>query len=44
METALDCAGMQLAACVVLDGCRFYEYAAPALQRCLSRALPRMQE
>jgi hypothetical protein len=30
MEAALDCAGMQLAACVELCGCRIYEDAAAA--------------
>ena len=26
METALDCIGLQLPVCVVLDGSRYYKY------------------
>ncbi len=38
VEAALDCAGRQLAACVVPRGCGFYEYAAAG------SALPRVLE
>lgn len=31
METALDCIGLQLPVCVVLDGSRYYKYKPKTL-------------